>query len=266
MTDWKTQTLAHWHDINSLAVRRFGDNAVAEEAALAVIEKLQADDWKKVRSFSGKSSFTTFLRVVVSRLLEDFARKRYGRIRPPLWVRTFGGIWEKLFELLCLRRMSVMDAVETVKQYAAKQYSELEEAAYILLEKIPNCGQHQGLEVGYEEIADSPSAAPSGSDEIYEYKQQKELFNAVFALVFGSSNAAVSGDLYVKFDELKLRLTAQEKLMLKLCYQEEMSVSGAGKLLGMNRFQAHGKMRRLLNRLKAEFDRVGLTDELKRYL
>lgn len=266
MTDWKAKTLAHWHDINSLAVHRFGDNSMAEEAALAVIESLQADDWRKVRSFSGKSSFLTFLKVVVVRLLEDFARKRYGRIRAPLWVRTFGGVWEKLFELLCLRRLSVMEAVETVKQYGVKQYAELEDAAYHLLERIPHCGQHQGLEVAYEEMGNTGSIHNSGVNNTYEERQQKGLFSAVFAIVFGSSDVALTGEIVPKFCELKLSLTAQEKLMLKLCYQEEMSVTGAGKLLGMNRFQVHGKMRRLLKRLQEEFDRVGLTEELKLYL
>ncbi len=266
MTDWKAKTLAHWRDINSLAVHRFGDNPLAEEAALAVIEGLRADDWKKVRSYSGKSSFSTFLRVVVVRLLEDFARKRYGRIRAPLWVRTFGGIWEKLFELLCLQRMSVMEAVETVKQYGVKKYAELEDAAYHLLEKIPHCGQHQGLEVAYEERGDAGALQHSGANNSYEQKQQKEVFSAVFTIVFGSSEVSVTGELLRKFSELKLRLTSQEKLMLKLCFQEEMSVTGAGKLLGLTRFQAHGKMRRLMKRLHQEFDRVGLTEELKHYL
>lgn len=266
MIDWKEKTLAHWQDINILAVRRFGDDAIAEEAALSVIEELQAEDWKKVRSFTGKSSFAAFIGVVASRLLEDFARRRYGRIRAPLWVRSFGGIWEKLYNLLCLRRMSVTEAVETLRQNAAQHYSELEEAAYLLLERIPHCGQHQGLEVSYDEMTDTRSAAPPGSGNSYEHRQREELFNAVFALVFGSSDVAVTGELFSKFKELQLAFTVQETLMLKLCYQEEMSVSGAGKLLGMNRFQAHGKMRRLLKRIKDEFARVGLTDDLKQYL
>lgn len=53
--NWKAKTLAHWDAINGLAVRRFGDSAMAEEAALAVIEELEADDWKRLRAFSGLS-------------------------------------------------------------------------------------------------------------------------------------------------------------------------------------------------------------------
>ncbi len=135
-----------------MAARRFGEGVLAEEAALAVIDGLKADNWHRLRAYNEQATLTTFVRTLTVRLLEDFARKRFGRVRPPLWVKTFGGIWEKLFTALCLERLPVAEAVEIVLQRqtdAGKK--EIESAAYDLLARIPDCGMHQGLEVAYEE-------------------------------------------------------------------------------------------------------------------
>ncbi len=97
MADWKKKTVEQWERINRAAVRRFGDNSFAEEAALAVMEGLEANDWQRVRGYNGKAAFSSYVMALTARLLEDFARTRFGRVRPPVWVKTMGGIWSKLF-------------------------------------------------------------------------------------------------------------------------------------------------------------------------
>ena len=66
-----------------------------------------------------------------------------------------------------------------------------------------------------------------------------------------------------KMNELEINLAPDEKLLLKLCYQDGLTVAKAGEMLGMSRFQAHGKKRRLMARLKEEFERTGLAEELR---
>ena len=165
MTDWKEKTLEYWPTINRMAARRFGEGVLAEEAALAVIEGLKADNWQRLREYKELSTLKTFVRILTVRLLEDFARKRFGRIRPPLWVKSFGGIWEKLFTALCFERLSVAEAVEIVLQrQTAAGKEEIESAAYSLLARIPDCGVHRGLEVTYGEehssLSDHGAAVP----------------------------------------------------------------------------------------------------------
>ena len=266
MIDWQARTLVHWDTINRLSVHRFGDTALAEEAALAVIDSLRADDWKKVRSFQGKASFSSYLRSVTARLLEDFARKRFGRKQAPLWVRNFGGIWEKLYELLCLRRYSVAEAIEAIEQNVVERCNDIETAAYSLLEKIPNCGENQGLEVSFEGIENAGFLGTSLPDSFAEQKQRRELFATIFELILGLTEPVSLRHLLNKCETLNFGLNPEEKMLLKLCYQEEMTVSKAGKLLGMNRFQVHGKMRRLLKKLYQELDRAGLSEDLRQYL
>ena len=61
MTDWKKKTVEQWEHINRAAVRRFGDSSLAEEAALAVMDGLEANDWQRLRVYSGKASFSSFV-------------------------------------------------------------------------------------------------------------------------------------------------------------------------------------------------------------
>jgi DNA-directed RNA polymerase specialized sigma24 family protein len=61
---------------------------------------------------------------------------------------------------------------------------------------------------------------------------------------------------------LKIQLSPEEKLLLKLCYHDTLSVTRAGAMLGLNRHQAHGRMRRLLARLRADFQSSGLSRDI----
>jgi RNA polymerase sigma factor (sigma-70 family) len=263
--DWKERSLAHWGKINAMAVRRFGSGPLAEEAALAVIDGLEADDWQRVRAFQGLASFSSFIMTLTARLLEDFARKRFGRVRPPLWVHAFGGIWPRLFQALCLERLPVTEAVELVHQrQTVVEKSVVETAAYQLLAKIPDCGMARNLEVAYEEeelpaeIGDGTGPARS-----VETRERQELFQAIFQIVLGQEEGEVGNVLLDKFQAFQLALSPEERLLLKLCYQEGLGVAEAGRMLGLTRFQAHGRMRRLLERLKAELSRTGLAAALR---
>jgi len=267
LTDWKEKTLACWETINSMAARRFGEGVLAEEAALAVIEGLRADNWHRVRAYDERASFATFVRTLTARLLEDFARKRFGRLRPPFWITSFGGIWVKLFTALCLERLPLGSAVEVVlqRQMTAKK-SEIEAAACQLLERIPDCGMHQGLEVSFNEeenVTDDRPDGPLGPDHAAEEQQKRELFEAIFQLILGETEFRVADALLVKLNRLAIQLSPEEKLLIKLCYQDGLGVAQAGDMLGLNRFQVHGKKRRLLARLKQEFDRTGLAEDLR---
>lgn len=251
-----------------MATRRFGEGALAEEAALAVIDGFKVDNWHRLRAYNEQATFATFVRTLTARLLEDFARKRFGRVRPPLWVKTFGGIWEKLFTALCLERLPVTEAVEVVwqRQMAARK-TEIESAAYQLLARIPDCGMHQGLEVAYEEANSAYSGlghhGESIPDRSFEEQQKRELLQSIFQLVLGEKELEISQGLLKKINQLEISLSPEEKLLFKLCYQDGLPVAKAGEMLGMSRFQAHGKKRRLIKRLKEEFERTGLAQDIR---
>jgi len=269
------QVVAEWQVIDAMARRRFGRSSLAEEAALAVMDGLAADNWARVKSYEGKSTFKSFLKMVVARLLEDFARKKFGRLRPPAWVKALGGSWLQLFVALCQQRLTMAEAVEAVRLRCCGTPAParaLEEEGYEILSRIPQCGKHQYLE---EEFSEEHMEG-SGQEEqrrqggAAEEKEQLEILSAVFLAVIGPDGAAddhlsesLLQSIARKFSKLSVELTGEEKLLLKLCYQDGLDVSAAGRLLSLNRFQAHGRLKRLLARLRNEFERVGLAAELR---
>ena len=272
MTDWKNKVLEHLNLIDSMAARRFAQAALSEEASLYVMEHLEKDNWRRVRNFSGRSSFRTFLFSTVTRLLEDFSRKKFGRVSIPLWIKKLGGIWPHIFKLLCLERMGVHDTEEMLcLKYPSISKAEIHAASMRILEKVVDCGKSRKEAMSLD---DDPSPAvarehyfsQAPEDEALK-KERKLIFEAIFEdLTLGNPVKKNLEDSFCKIMETGIHLEAQEKLLLKLHFQDNLSVSDAGRLLGLNPHQAHGKLRRLLKRLRQDFDKAGIDESLRSLL
>ncbi len=265
MTNWKEKTLTHWDHINRLANRRFGRTVLAEEAALFVMEGLAEKDWQRVKSYSGRASFQTFLSSLSWRLLEDFARKRFGRVRPPLWIRKLGGIWPMLFDFLCLQRFPTREAVELVAERNMNQAKDvIETAAYNILEQIPDCAKEQGKELSLEEEKEQHSTSSTPTPEALLEGKEKDCFlSGLFNMVVESKDKKRAGQGLEAVFNHDFSLTAEERLLLKLCYQDNLPVTRAGKALGLNRHQTHGRLRRLLGRLRKDLKQLGVEEDLR---
>ncbi len=259
---WKEKALAHWELINRLAVRRFGSTPLAEEAALFVMDSLAADSWQRLQAHTGKGSFKSFLASLSWRLLEDFSRKRFGRMRPPLWIKKLGGIWPLLFSLLCLQRLSLAEAVESAScRYPVREKEGIEDAALTLLGHLPQCGKQQGLELPYKE---SEGVGQPGSypEQLVEKEERESLFTVLFGKLLGEDHGCELSQAFASVLTEGIELNPEERLLLKLLYQDNAGVTRAGKLLGLNRDQINGRLRRLLGRLRKDFQRMGLEKEL----
>lgn len=263
--DWQQLVTASWQLINRLAERRFGRGGLAEEAALAVIDRLLEDNGARLTGYSGRAPVSAYLAAVSWRLLEDFARKRYGRRRPPLWIRKLGGYWEKLYTLLCLERLEIMAAVASVSQrQRQEELRDLEEAAWTIRQQVTDCGAHQGLEVELDEqLSDDPHEEQDIASQAARLEQHEriELFRQLFQALTGSDErqSAVCSE---RMSALRITLSSEERLLLRLCFDEDLPVSQVGKMLGMSRFQVHGRLRRLLARLRRELAAAGLERDI----
>ncbi len=101
--------------------------------------------------------------------------------------------------------------------------------------------------------------------EIHFLKNERRiLFKLLFkGVVTGEKSQSPAERSFMAILETPIRMSAEERLLLKLCFQDELSVTRAGEMLGLNANQSHGKLRRLLVRLRDEFDRAGIGDELR---
>jgi RNA polymerase sigma factor (sigma-70 family) len=256
------QITAHWPLINRLAGRRFGDTVLAEEGALYVLERLEEDDCRRLQSFGGRSKFSTFVGAVAVRLLEDFARARFGRVRPPSWITGLGGVWLLLFELLCLQRLNAADAVETVLTRRPSLAREsVDRKAWTILEQVVDCGRHQGREISLPENDhhDTPAdRKPSPEEQLLADERQ-----TFFTLLFADAAVPVVDNASLEKFRETVRLSGEDRLLLKLCFQEELSVTRAGELLGLGPNQVHGRLRRLLTRIRTGLEQAGISEELR---
>lgn len=265
MNPWQEQALAHWETINRMAGRRFGQTPLAEEAALYVMNSLAQDDWRRLRSFGGRSTLATYVGSLTLRLLEDFARSRFGRIEPPLWIRRLGGLWTMLFRLLCLERYSPDEAVAIVGARLPGSTQSAEAAAYRILGELHSCGKHQGEQSEFDETTSLPDTGEdcSAQEQRLEQEERQQLFTVLGRILFDEQEQEPNPRLLERVAEVGLTLDAKERLLLKLCYRDGMAVAEAGRMLGWNRHQAHGRLRRLLERLRQDLAKTGLAEELR---
>lgn len=265
MTDWKEKVMSHWDMINRLAERRFRSTTLAEEASLFVLEQLAGENWSRLQKFGGESSFKTYLSSVTYRLLEDYSRKKFGRKRPPGWIRQLGGIWLELFKLLCLQRVGLIEAVERAAQFCMAEKKEaIEEKGLLVLEKVVDCGAHQALEVSIDEPKSIEGGESKQTSQVEQVENEEKdiLFQAIFGSLLGAEAEEKVREASHKAVNIGVSLEAEERLLLKLCYQDGLSVTEAGRMLGYNRNQVHGRLRRLLSRLRNEFEKMELDEEM----
>jgi hypothetical protein len=116
--DWRSlifdSTQGMFQHLDALARRRFPVDPKAEEAFNAVLDALSRDDWARLARFDGRGSAEAYLVRTFSHALEDFARQRFGRPRPPTAIIRRGGVWLRIYQHLIVERRlepSVADAL-----------------------------------------------------------------------------------------------------------------------------------------------------------
>ena len=264
---YKRWALENWELVDRLARRRFTGEPLSEEAALYVMNRLKNNDWELLRSYRGSARLKTYFSSVVYNLLEDFARKKFGRVRPPGWLKKLGGAWLLLYQLLCLERYNSTEATS----FAADRYQhlgrdQLDLMAERILGEIPTCGKTQYQEVSLDEQRYGTGSAHVSSEEVAEERERERVMKGLHDHFFGFDSELSGSQALLRLLGCQVDLKPEERLLLTLCHVDGLSVAAAGKRLGLNRFQAHGKLRRLYGRLKQAFEEAGCSEELRQLL
>jgi RNA polymerase sigma factor (sigma-70 family) len=98
--------------IEAVCKRHFYTENDRNECYIFVLDSLEADNFKRLRAFKGKSKLSTYLYSLVNSLAIDFRRKRYGRRRIPSAVLKLGKWAEAVYRLVCWQKFSVDDAYD----------------------------------------------------------------------------------------------------------------------------------------------------------
>jgi DNA-directed RNA polymerase specialized sigma24 family protein len=122
------------------------------------------------------------------------------------------------------------------------------------------------LEVSLEDddrITGSDSSNPA---TLFEAKEKEHFLTALFPSLNENSQSTSAQEPLARILQHDFQLKPEDKLLLKLCYQDGVSVARAGRMLGLNRYQVHGRLRRLLARIRQELQELGVDGDFRLFL
>lgn len=272
---WRKQVLEHYEYLEKLSHKRIYDPITADAALNFAIDQLKKNDWRRLRQFRGeKSQLKSFLSTVVSRLLNDYVKSTLKPVRIPEWVRACGSVWVKTFNLLCKEKLNIDETIGRLCNREADENGcrvEVEKAIAGILSRFTKCGKYTGEPIpidpnDMDQINDILFQFPHlNPEEICQVLEQVAIMEALFTFLVYDQGATLDGNIQKKIALLRtnLRLSSEERVLLKTIYLEGNSVSNAGRRMNLNANQCHGRHRRLLNKIRQAIDACDLKDELK---
>ncbi len=262
--------------VDQLTLKRFGNVAIAEECSTYVIETLSKDNWERCEKYQGLSKPTTFLYSILVNIIEEFSRKKYGRPRPPVWLKNQGDLWVSLWRSLCLERQLIPSIID---RYSAKGIDKelITQAITVIKAKIPNCGHDtvnpfsSECTEDFESIAGTDDLSPSSECFLFE-QHAGTLFHSMLQSILADeadiqhlSDVAqkphkLSEDQKAKLIAVResLKLTDQEKILIRMVYVDGISKSKAARVLNIPSHQGGKIVNSILSRIREVFEHSNL--------
>ncbi len=254
--DWQTIVFeSGWLSrLDRLAEKRFGQGGLAEEASSYVIEKLSANDWASLCAFKGQSKPETYLYTITGNYLEEFSRKRFGRPRPPEWLKRQGDFWVTTWKMLCLERQSESFLVEKLCGQEIRDPDEIKAILRTIKARLPWCG-HSNKEIpvssnDYDE--DSQSLEQIIPDHLTpELALSKDLLSETLIMMsvllndrpnpeklvdgYDFDGFHIKQDMLEKLIRFKqtISLDDQERIILRMVFQDGFKRKAVAKSLGL---------------------------------
>jgi RNA polymerase sigma factor (sigma-70 family) len=289
-TDWKTLIFdSAWIEgLDKLTKRRFGEGGLAEEASSYVIEKLSVDNWKVFDSFKGQSKPQTFLHSLASNLIEEFSRKRFGRPRPPEWLKRQGNLWVSVWRMLCLERRLPESIVDLLCAEQLREPNSVRTVMQTIKAKVPSCGQSIREQSSKTSVSDDENFAPEdliSSFNTPEAQIENDHFAQVLEMIsnllngpqFSKSitsetvkNSSINAKQAVDDGSLNkakalgdaLQLEDQEWIILRMVYQDGIKLKIVAQTLGLKDYEPGRIVKRTLQKIRTALVSLGIeTDQ-----
>jgi RNA polymerase sigma factor (sigma-70 family) len=216
----------------------------AEELRSWALFKLVENDYRILGSWEGRSSFSTFLTVVLVNLMRDYRIRIWGKWRPSAAARQRGPE-AVLLERLCVRDGLPLDeAIERMRGEHEVTLSRAEiERLAVSLRRIP-----ERRRVNEEELLRIP------------------IDGQVESRVEAGERARTEERLRELLTPLLRSLPAQDRLLLKLHYWEGLSMSAISPLLGRPQRELYCVRDKCLKKLRRSLEDAGLRPDQVRGL
>ncbi|MEG3640343.1 sigma factor-like helix-turn-helix DNA-binding protein [Magnetococcus sp. PR-3] len=252
--------------LSRLLARRFTDSTLAEEAYNFVLEHISQDNWARLRQFKGQANHKTFMHSVFSHLLEDFSRHKFGRPRPPAWLKRLGPLWLRLYQLLCLEREDTEQAVFVLTQYHVRDAAFVRAAADTVKGRIADCGQTTGSTPFTPDMVDTLQDKNSEHqtdtpEDLLSQKQQHPIMAALRMLLGSPPEQTDPQHTCTKPKQkhrLNIQLDDEDRLILKMRFQDALKRSVVAKRLGYTESQIRTREHRALTTIQQELAKADI--------
>jgi RNA polymerase sigma factor (sigma-70 family) len=227
--------------IASSVCRRYGvEHHDAEDFASDVRLKLCDDDYAVIRKFQGKSSFVTYLTVVINKCFLDHRRRIWGKWTPSSQAKRLGDVAVKL-ETLVHRDGHTFDAACQIleqKHGVAIDRRKLQ----AMLAKLPRRSPRRFE--GDDGLSTLPSAGGADAELLSGERDQK---------------------LAVAEEALRKALGAlpdEDRTILRLLYYEGLSVADIARGLQMDQKRLYPRIKQLLGSLGKTLRGQGISADI----
>jgi RNA polymerase sigma factor (sigma-70 family) len=205
----------------------------ASEVRLHIIER----NYEPLRKFQGRSSLRTYLTVVVQHLFLDYRNRLWGKWRPSAEARRRGPLAILLERLVTRDGWSCEQAMETLR---INHQVEADEALRALAEKLTQ--RPPARQFVAESEADGVASLAAGSD----------------ANVLRAEHDFLAKRLQTALDRVRQTLTPEERLILKMRFEDSVPVADIARALHLNQKRLYRTIEQLLATLRQGLEAEGL--------
>lgn len=211
----------------------------AEEFRSWAVFKLTENDYRILASWEGRSSFNTYLNVVLSNLLRDYRTHVWGKWRPTAAARREGDEAILLEQLWHRDRLPLEEAIDRMlsDHKVALSRAEIERLAARLPPKT------ERRWVGEEEL------------------QKVAIDGRVEERVEDRERARLAAQLRAELVPRLRALPAEERLLLKLCFHDGFTMAAVAPILGRPQKELYLVRDRCLKRIRLALESLGLCPE-----
>ena len=209
----------------------------AEDFSSDVRLKLCEDDFAVIRKFQGKSSFTTYLTVVINKAFLDYRRRIWGKWTPSSQARRLGA-GAMLLETLIYRDGCSFDAACQILEQKPGLALDRRQLRTVLAQLPRRSPRRFESDSGLDAV---PSA--DGADvDVLASERDDQLATAEEAL-----------------RRALLELSDEDRAIIRLLYYESLSVADIARGLGVEQKRLYPRIKQLLASLRKALQSQGVS-------
>lgn len=192
--------------------------------------RLLDNDYAIIRAFSERSSFRTYLTVVIHRLLLDYRIQQGGKWRPSAIAKRFGDVGIELERLIHRQEWTLAEAVDTILRTHPELTRDDVEA---IAERLPTRERRSFVPI--DQVQDIAADEVVGPEAV---ESAETISKIVTTLVH--------------------HLPEEDKLVLQLRFWVGLTVSQIAQALGLDQQAVFRRLYRLFAQFRHELERAGV--------